>query len=267
LIAYAIAGRKSVRDFNRYGLWFSGLSLAFFLISSRTPVSMQQHVANLMKEAAGAKTVDDIGRPDLDDLLRNMMRSTLDDRKSLDREVEPFSAELSKLYSIDTLASPKAMQKSIDAVRGVVAADEQYSEKLDSIPDRMQASVDHSSLSNSDKREFLEGVRKSYGDVKTLQIRRQAMVIEEKWQVATVGLYEFAMAHATTLRRDGAKLRFEGKKVRSEFNERLDQAEKLRADLVTQNKQLESAQSAALQQAGLTLKDLGLEESDAQPRK
>jgi hypothetical protein len=148
-----------------------------------------------------------------------------------------------------------------------VAADERYSDKVDSIPDRMQASVDRSSLSNSDKREFMEGVRKSYGNVKTLQIRRQAMVTEEKWQVATVGLYEFAMAHATTLRRDGTKLRIEDQKVRSEFNERLDQAQKLRADLVTQNKQLESAQRAALQQAGLTLNDLGLGESDPQPRK
>jgi hypothetical protein len=267
LIAYAIAGRKSVRDFNRYGLWFSGLSLAFFLISGRTPVSLQQHIANLMKEAAGTKTVDDIGHPVLDDLIGDMMRSILDDRKSFDRETEPFSPELSKLYSIDTFSSPEAMQKSIDAVRGVVAADERYSDKVDSIPDRMQASVDRSSLSNSDKREFMEGVRKSYGNVKTLQIRRQAMVTEEKWQVATVGLYEFAMAHATTLRRDGTKLRIEDQKVRSEFNERLDQAQKLRADLVTQNKQLESAQRAALQQAGLTLNDLGLGESDPQPRK
>lgn len=61
LTAYLIAGRKSVRNFNRFGLWFSGLSLFFFIVSSQRSVSLQQHISDLMKEAAGTKSVDNSG--------------------------------------------------------------------------------------------------------------------------------------------------------------------------------------------------------------
>lgn len=32
LIAYLIAGRKSVRNFDRFGLWFSGVSIFFLIV-------------------------------------------------------------------------------------------------------------------------------------------------------------------------------------------------------------------------------------------
>lgn len=261
LIAYAIAGRKSVRNFNRFGVWFSGLSLVFFLITGRAPVSMERHIGDLMKEAAGTKPVDNSGPETMDNMIREMMRGILDDRKAFERETAAFAPDLRKLYSIDTFSNPQAMQKSIDVVHGIVATDERYSKLIESIPDRMEASVDRSSLSDSDKRDFMEGVRKSFGDMKLLQIRRQAVASEKLWEDATVGLYEFAMANAAGMRVDGAKLRIGSEKVRVGFNDRLDKAQKLRADLAKLNTELETAQRASLQQEGLTPKDLGLKDS------
>ena len=36
LIAYAIAGRRTVRDWNRVGVWFFALSLGFYFISHKS---------------------------------------------------------------------------------------------------------------------------------------------------------------------------------------------------------------------------------------
>jgi hypothetical protein len=266
LIAFAIAGRREVRNFNRFGIWFSGLSLCFFLVSSSVPVSLQQHVGNLMKEAAGTKAVDNNGPGNFDDLIRDMMRGILEDRKAFDRETDPYAAELGKLYSIDTFSSAKAMQGSIDAVRGITAADERYSKQLEGLPARIQGYVDRSRLSDSDKRDFMAGIQKSDGDLKTLQIRRQAMGTEKQWEDATVGLYQFTIANQTLLQVDGATLRISSERVRRSFDDQMTKAQKLRDDLAKQNAQLESAQREALQQAGITPKDIGLPEGD-EPKK
>jgi hypothetical protein len=266
LIAFAIAGRKSVRNFNRFGIWFSGLSLFFFIVSSKHPVSLQQHIGDLMKEAAGTKAVDNSGPGALDNLVRDMMRGILDDRKAFETETQPLSADLGKLYSAESFSSQEAVQRIINATHAIVAADERYSKQLEGIPDRMQATVDRSSFSESDKKGFMEGLRKSYGNAKTLQIRRQAMETESQWEVATVDLYKFAEANAKKIRVQGTKLMIGDEGIRNQFNERFRKARGLRDDLAAMNTQLEGAQRAALQDEGLTLRDLGLGENE-QPGK
>lgn len=256
LIAYLIAGRKSVRNFSRFGLWFSGLSVAFFLISEH-PVSLQQHIGNLAKEAAGMKPMSSDG-PSLDKLIREMMRMVLDDRKLLDQESAPFAAKLGKIYSAESFATQDAMRGMIDAVHGIAAVDERYSKKLESIPERMETYVGAATLSDSDKKDFMAGVRNSYGSQKAIQIRRQAMATERKWEAESVGLYEFALKNSARVRVAGDQLIIPDARTRNEFNDRLEKAEKLRQEIVKLNSELETAQKAALQQIGLTPKDLGL---------
>lgn len=267
LIAAAIALRKSVRSFNRFGLWFSGLSLVFFILMSRTPPPFQQHVGDLMKEAAGTKAVDNSGPGTLDNLIREMMRGVLDDRKAFDREVAQFTPALEKLYGVETFSSPEAIQKTIDAVNGIVAADQRYSKKLEGITDKIQVYVDSSHLGETDKRDFMEGVRKSYGNVKTLQIRRQAMGTEKQWGDATLDLYRFALANASKIQVDGEVLRIGSDELRRGFKDKMQKARGLQSQLDKQNDELEKAQGAALQEAGLTPKDLGLSQSGSSAKK
>jgi hypothetical protein len=266
LFAYLIAGRKSVRNFNRFGIWFSGMSVVFFLVSNTHPVSLHQHIGDLMKEAAGTKAVDHSGPAALNDLIRDMMKGILDDRKAFEKETQPMAADLGKLYSAESFSSREAMQRTLDAMHAIVAADQSYSKQLEGIPDRMQANVDRSSLSDSDKKGFMEGLRRSYGNGKALQIRRQAMEIETQWEGATVDLYEFAKTNASKIRVERTKLIIGDEGIRNKFNERFRKARKLRNDLAAMNTQLESAQKAALQDAGVTPKDLGLGEKE-QPEK
>jgi hypothetical protein len=258
LIAYAIAGRKSVRNFNRFGIWFSGLSLFFFIISSGHGVTLQQHIANLTKEASGTKAAGS-GGPELDGVIRNMMREILDERKAFESQSSVYDAELHKLYSGETFSSADSMQKSMDAVRGIVAADQQYSRNLLTLPDRIQPIVDNSHLSDSDKQDFMEGVRKSFGGAKALQIRGQAMETEGQWQDATLSLYQYAKENAAKLHFDGKRVLIANRRVLNQFNERLENAQKLRNQLVDLNTKLETTQESALHDAGLTKSDLGLD--------
>jgi hypothetical protein len=193
LIAYLIAGRKSVRNFNRFAVSFSGLSLLFFSLGSKPPVSLSQHVGNLMKEAAGTKPVDTSGPRSMDELIRDVMRGVLEQRKSFDQETSQFTVELGRLYSVESFSSPDSMKRSLDAVRGVVAADLKYSQQLDDLPKRIEGRVQSSSLSDSDKRDFIEGIQHSLGSLKALAIRKQAVEVETQWSAATIGLYEFTM--------------------------------------------------------------------------
>ena len=261
LIAYAIAGRKSVRNINRFGLWFSGFSLFFFVISASTEktVTLQQHIGNLMKEAAGTKPVDNSGPGDYDSVVRAMMQDILAMRKSLDEEIAPLNADLGKIYTADTFRDRASMQKSIDAVHGVVKADQHFGDQVQHLPERVQAIVDKSALSSSERDEFMQGVRKGFSGLKALEIRRQAMETEKQWESETVGLYEFAMANAGRLHVKGDHIAIYGASTLNEFNERMQKAQKLRGDLTRLNQQLEREQQATLQQAGLTKKDLGLD--------
>ena len=262
LIAYLIAGRKSVRNFNRFAFGFSGLSLLFFLVASRPPVSLNQHIGNLMKEAAGTKPLDDSGPRTLDELIRDTMRDTLDSRESFEQETARFTPELGHLYSIESFSSKDAMNRSLQAVRGVVAADQQYSQHIETLPERVEARVQRSGLSESDKRDFMQGIRKSFGNLKVLTIRRQAMEVEKQWSDATVGLYDFSLSNSGSIAVDHGRLMVNNEKIRTEFNQRLKQSQTLRDNLLALNAELETAQNDALKQLGVTPRDIGLPENN-----
>ena len=149
------------------------------------------------------------------------------------------------------------MQRSVDAVRGVVAVDQPYSQQLESLPDRFQARADSLGLSDALKEAF----RKAYGDSKPFMIRREALEVDKQWAGTTVAFYEFAMANATKIRVDGSHLRIGNERIRAEFNEQLKQSLTLRNSVNTMNAQIEGSQREIMQRTGMTLKEMGLEDT------
>ena len=258
LIAYLIAGRKSVRNFNRWAVWFSGLCVLFLAIGKQ-PVSLEQHTVDLAREAAGTKPVDNSGPQAMDDLVRDMVRDVLEARKAVDRDMARFNPALGKLYTSESFASVEAMRGSVEAVQGAVAVDQRYSQQLDTLPERIQARL--GSSASSDSIEFMQGVRKAYGDSEELATRRRAIDIEKQWADATVSFYEFAIANATKIRaKKGSHLEIANAKLLAEFNDRMQKSRALRDSLMALNQQVEKAQSDALRRFGVTPKDVGLED-------
>jgi hypothetical protein len=259
LIAYLIAGRKRVRNFSRFGLWFAVLSAVFLALMTPRPVSFQQHIANLAMEAAGTKPEDTSGSTRMDRALRTAMRDIFGERKAFDQETGQFAAELGQLYSAQSFSSKQAMQKSVDAVRGVAAADQRYSQQLETLPERIRAKLSGSGLSEHDASEFAQGFSSTYGNSKVLSIRRQAAAVESQWADATVALYEFSIGNADRIRVQKTHLVIGDEKVRTAFNAQMKSAQVFRDSLVALNDQLERAEQQSLQGAGLTPAQLGLE--------
>jgi hypothetical protein len=259
LIAYWMAGRKRVRNFSRFGLWFASLSAVSFALMTPRPVSFEQHIANLAMEAAGTKPEDHRGSTGMDGALRTAMRDIFSERKAFEQETGQLAPELGKLYSVQSFSKKQAMQKSLDAVRGVAAADQRYSQQLETLPERLRAKLSSSGLSEYDASEFAKGVRSAYGNSKVLSIRRQAAGVESQWADATVALYEFAIANAARIRVQDNRLVIGDEKVRTAFNEQMKSAQAFRDSLVAANDQLERAERQSLQGAGLTPAQLGLE--------
>jgi hypothetical protein len=194
------------------------------------------------------------------------MREILDERKTYDRDVARFTPELQKLYTVESFSSKEAMHGSIDSVRGVTALDQQYSQQLETLPQRVQARLDRSGLPASFANSFMEGIRKSYVNSEPLTLRRQAVEAERQWADTTVTFYEYALANADQIRVEGSHLAIRNGKVRSEFNEQMKKSDALRDSMLTLNKKLENAQRKVMRQTGVTPKDVGLEDP-SQPAK
>ena len=260
VIAYAIAGRRKVRNFNRFAFIFGSLSIFFHLVSSATPrPSLKAHIGDLMKEVAGTKPAASNGTTDMDDLIRDFMREALDARKTHDAEIARFEHELGQLYTAESFSSKASIQRSQEAIRGTVAADQALTRRIADWPQKMKMWADRSSLSDSAKQEFLDGFGKAFAGSELLSVRKQATEVEDQWAEATDDLYNFALSNTTKLQIEGSKIIINDRKTRTEFNQKLERSQSIHKNLEALNTRLEQLQRAALQQSGLTEKDLGLE--------
>ncbi len=260
IIAYLIAGRKSVRNFTRFGLWFGGMMILVFLITKNPAGNIEQHIANLAREAAGTKVIERQGPRVMDEMIRDMMRDMFDKRKDLERDTDQYRQALSKLYTAESFSNREAIQQILAAVQGVVAADERYAHLLESFPEYIQAKVDGSELSSNSKKDFMVGFRKSYANLQLLTTHRQTIQAEKKWADATVRLYQFAAANINNVRVHGSEIVIANDRVRSAFNKELDESRRLHENMMTLNTQLQNTQFQLLKGLGLTASDLGLSE-------
>jgi hypothetical protein len=262
VIAFAVAGLGKLRNPNRFALTFCALSLVFLLLEvSNHPENLKDHVSRLMREAAGTKPVQ--GRStETDRLTRNMLSEILDLRKSHDAKTAKFKDDLGQLYSVDSFSTVTKMQRCVEAVRATLSADQEFSRQFQVWKDRTKEEVEHSSLSDSDKRHFMKGVEQRMGDSKILALRNQVVEAEAKWANATIGLYGLAVANTGKIAVNGSKIVINDDKVRSEFNRELEDSKNLRSNMRSLNSQMAQLQREGMQQIGITPKDIGLPDSN-----
>lgn len=259
LIAYAIAGRRKVRNPNRFGFWYWGLALLFYRVEfSHRPPDPKLHVGELFKEAAGTKAIEREGSP-MDIVVRDFMRDVLPYKKAYEAKVETFGVEMAKVGSAESFANKAAMQSSIEAVRGIVAADQDYGQQLDNILERVQKKVDATSLTESEKRAFMKGLSGAYGNSKILADRRQVMAAETQWSDATVELYQLGLANSGKIRVKGSQIVINDENLRARFNHQLQEFNRLKESVDKLNTQLEQDRRSAAREVGLTPQDIGAE--------
>jgi hypothetical protein len=230
VIAFAVAGLGKRCNLNRFALTFCALSLTFLLMEvSNHPENVKDRVSRLAREAAGTKPVG-VGATETDRLSREMLREILDLRKSHEAKTAKFKDDLGQLYSTDSFSAGTKMQRCVEAVRGTLSADQEFSRQFQVWKNRIKEDVDRSSLSDSDKQDFMKGVDQTIGNSKIFTLRTQVVEAEGKWADATIGLYSLAMANTSKIAVDGSRIIINDARVRAEFNRELEDSKNLRSN-------------------------------------
>jgi len=262
LIAYAIAGRKKVRNLKRFVLGFTGVSVLIFVmeLSSSHP---REHtsVADLLREAAGTKSFVADDSNEIDRVARGVFSDLFARRKSHDAQMAKFESDLDHLYSASSFSDRSSMQRCIDAVQGAAVEDKAFFGDLRSWRDRVKQEVERSSLSEFDKKGFMKGFDESMASSQILNLFDRIVETEEKWASATASLYQFASVNVAKIRIQGSKIIIGDEKVRTQFNRDLEDSKRLNRDIETLNSQLAKLQQAGLNGMGVSRGDLGLGQS------
>ncbi len=266
LIAFAVTGLGKKRNPSRFALLFSALSFFSLLLEiPNRPENLKDHVSRLVKEAAGTRPVEDSSSTETDRLSREMLHELLDLRKSHDTKTAQFKDDLSQLYSVDSFSSRAKMQRCMDSVRGTLTADQEFASQFQAWRDRSKEQVDQSSLSDSEKQDFMKGVNQSLGSSQILTLRNQVVEAETKWADATIDLYSLAMANTGKIMVDGSRIIINGEELRARFSRELEDAKKLRSDMRNLNSQMAQLQRQGMQEYGITRKDIGLSDEGQPP--
>jgi hypothetical protein len=267
LIAYFIAGRKRVRNPVRFGLWFLAIS-AFFLVLEIGEVRLrsQNQVADIIKAAKSSKPTDSSGtssEQSVNMLAADVGRDLFDRVRTYDQKTAPLEPELKLVYTAESFASATNMRHALNAVREMAALDHDLLQQIESWPDRVQQRVAQSSLPPSEKQDFLAGFRRSFADSRQLNLRRHADEVETQWVQETVALYDLTLAHSTEIKVKDQQVIISRASTLDQFNRQLKKAQDLHQSLIQINEQLQRMQREALQQFGLTPKDIDLSSSDS----
>lgn len=260
LIAYLIAGRKKARKPVRFGLIFVGLSFVLFLFEfSHPPRDPKTQVADLIREASGAKPVDMRGSFEnaQDALLREVVREFLDGVKAHEQKAAALRSDLQALYSAASYSSPEAMKRSADAVRNVTQLDHQFVVQLEQWPAHVQQQVVQSHI--SDKDGFMKGFNETFTNSRVVVLRKQGDEIEAHWCEATLALYNFALAHSGQIRVKNEHVIIDDANMRAQFNNLLRESREQRKKMTDANTELAKLQNEGFQKFGLTKKDFGLD--------
>jgi hypothetical protein len=165
------------------------------------------------------------------------------------------------LYSAESFSSADAIHRSLDAVHGVLSADQEFNHQFEEWLHRVEGQVNDSSMSETEKQEFIKGFRRSLGGSKILAVHQQIVETETRWADSTSDLYNFALGHTDKFAihgvgLDGSEIDIDDDKVKEEFNRKLTDSRKIREDLHGLNAQLKQLQREALQQYGVAPEEL-----------
>jgi hypothetical protein len=265
LIAYAIAGRRKVRNPNRYAFWFMVLCLLFLVLEAANQrESVTAKVKRIAQEAAGTRAISNVGTggdQQGDSLLRAVIGDVIERRKLYDQHQAELDPDLNLVGSEKSFSTRDSILRSMDVVRKCVAEDTRFSHEIETWPDRTKARVDASSLSNEERQQFMKGFQDVFGSSKILTTRKEAMMVEAEWSDATLDLYTFALKNKPKLVVRTSGVLIADEKVRTQFNQKIERYETLRKRLRDLNGQIEQLQQEVVKKTGVTMQDLGLNQS------
>jgi hypothetical protein len=260
-ISYLIAGRKKSRKPVLFGLFFVGVTSVLCLMELSHPrENPRAKVVDLLREANGAKPVDRSGTAESpqDRLTREVMTELLDNVKANREKTQEVKADIQTIYTPESFSSPQAMSRARDSVEKITALDHEFVLQLEEWPVHVQQQTARSSLSETDKKAFPEGVNESFSNSEIVTLRKEGDQIEAQWCKDTLALYDFARLHAGQIHVKDARILIDDENARPRFNELLQQSRTQHQRMTDTNARLAKLQQDNLQKLGLTRRDVGV---------
>ena len=261
LIAYLVAGRKKIRNPNRFVLVFcliSGiLSLgnAAAMLSVETP---EQRFSRLMREAAGKQPVSHKGFPSqrrLDNAVRSQYSKLLQQNRDYMALVK--SLDNSKVKEINTakaFASAEIAQPGLDQLHALYDADAAHERDVQNTLSSLRHVFDDV-WPAAEREAMYKGFDSSIAQ-QNVQ-RRQVLALEKAWVDSVDDEHAYAAAHRDNIRLIGASLVIADPDVRAEFNKKVDLQEEKRRAFLKQQAEVNKSATESLNKMGLSGKDVG----------
>jgi hypothetical protein len=259
-VAKKVRGKKAAPASKALGVaaiaaLFSLLGLAGEMASLRGGIDrdLYRQTGNLLKEAAGKQPV---GKDTnwWNAVTRDFFRDILEMNQRYAAEVGALDRSAIKdLYSSKSYGGDVHMQKVVTQLHAALAVDEKYA-SLDPLIKRMEDRVAAADASESQKQEFLKGMRGSLEQ--KLGPRKDLVRKEEDWMKSTIDLYDFATAHLADYSIQDNKLYFRNDATKREFFSQQAKAIALHNDFLKAKRAMEESRRNNLNQVGVSPSDL-----------
>lgn len=208
---------------------------------------------HLAKQAAGKEASTGEGQW-YDGPVREFYRELLETNQEYsDALAAQDQSELKTVYTPQSYATRKAMQKTIDQLKGVLEVDKKY-ESLDKVMKDFEKNIQASSASSFEKKEFIEGFHST--EDKSFAPRGETFRKEEEWLQSTINLYQFTLDHFASYKVQAKKLMFAKNDVREQFQSLQSKSLALHKTAMEVKKVFDASRQQALNQAGVKPEDL-----------
>jgi hypothetical protein len=228
---------------------------------------MSETLHQKMAEAANRGDYGDLFKPagdstvlgkDVSALTRDFFSQIMRLRKKHDADSEQYGPALGKLYSVDSFSSPARMHQSMQAVDGMQKIDQDFANAFGKSVGELKTRVQASSLTASDKEEFLHGFNNGLGSSEAVATWKDLQKAEDKWSRATHAFYGFTLTQSSAIKVENGRILIVGEAVRQEFNSRLHECGDLSHRVMVASRTMALKQQAGMKNMGVTRSDLGL---------
>jgi hypothetical protein len=262
LLAWIIAGRRSVWHPNRFALIFCIVAGVFTLGNGFTMFSEEppdQRFPRLMREAAGIAPESHRGfgrQRRLDDQVRNQYRKLLQQNRDYRAAVDQLDiGKIKDLNSPLSFANPELEKEGLQQLHAVYDADADQERKVREIMQDLRQILESNAGSAGER----EGMLRGFDNSTTAQFskRQEAISAEKEWVDAVDDLHSYVNAHRSDIVASGSNVVIPDATVRNQFNAKVQLQETRRLDFLKLQQQLSQSQAESLRKMGLQGKDVG----------
>ncbi len=263
LAAYAIAGAKKRRNGRAFSYWALGILV---VLGSASLAGNRKRLTDLatpdmLRTMAGTKPLANDASDD-DKQTVAVTKLIFADMRDINTSYEQKQAilrpDLARLYTYSSFSSRQSLEQMASVVNQKLALDRDASAKIEHIPDIVRKHLASSTLSESEKQEFLKGFESKFGTSEVILARKGMMAAETDWANSTSDLYKFSLDHRSKIVVTKSSIGITDPSVRTQFNAKLTQAKKLRDNFNAATGKVTAARDALMKSQGVTPADMGL---------